>query len=76
MEALCAATSVASRVLRRERQTGTVEVGKAADLLLLDGDPLAEIETLLDPARIALVIKGGRAAAGRLAPLPDRKAKI
>jgi imidazolonepropionase-like amidohydrolase len=68
MEALCAATSVASRVLRREKQTGTIEVGKAADLLLVDGDPLADIECLLDPGRIALVVKNGRAASGSLAP--------
>ncbi|MGE0849737.1 MAG: amidohydrolase family protein [Hyphomicrobiaceae bacterium] len=68
MEALCAATSVASRVLKRQQQIGIIEVGKAADLLLLDGDPLANIEILLEPARIALVVKGGRAAAGRMAP--------
>jgi imidazolonepropionase-like amidohydrolase len=72
MEALCAATSVASRVLKRQQQIGTIEVGKAADLLLLDGDPLANIEILLEPARIALVVKDGRAAAGRMAPARER----
>jgi imidazolonepropionase-like amidohydrolase len=72
MEALCAATSVASRVLKRQQQIGTLEVGKAADLLLLDGDPLANIEILLEPARIALVVKDGRAAAGRMAPARER----
>jgi imidazolonepropionase-like amidohydrolase len=68
MEALCAATSVAARVLKRETQIGTLEVGKVADMLLFDGDPLADIESLLDPDRIALVIKGGHAVAGQLAP--------
>jgi len=72
MEALCAATSVASRVLKRQQQIGTIEVGKAADLLLLDGDPLANIEILLEPVRIALVVKDGRAAAGRMAPARER----
>ena len=72
MEALCAATSVASRVLKRQQKIGTIEVGKAADLLLLDGDPLANIEILLEPARIALVVKDGRAAAGRMAPARER----
>jgi imidazolonepropionase-like amidohydrolase len=72
MEALCAATSIASRVLKRQQQIGTLEVGKAADLLLLDGDPLANIEILLEPARIALVVKDGRAAAGRMAPARER----
>ncbi len=72
MEALCAATSIASRVLKCQQQIGTLEVGKAADLLLLDGDPLANIEILLEPARIALVVKDGRAAAGRMAPARER----
>jgi len=72
MEALCAATSVASRVLKRQQQIGTIEVGKAADLLLLDGDQLANIEILLEPVRIALVVKDGRAAAGRMAPARER----
>ncbi|MGG5807837.1 amidohydrolase family protein [Falsiroseomonas sp. CW058] len=67
MEALRAATAVAARALRRADRIGTVEAGKAADLLLFDGDPLADIESLQDLARIALVVKGGRAVAGRLA---------
>jgi imidazolonepropionase-like amidohydrolase len=68
MEAVCAATSVAARALKRDAQTGAVEAGKAADLLLFDGDPLADIESLLEPSRIALVVKGGRPLAGTLFP--------
>lgn len=64
MEAIIAGTATAARVLRREKISGTLEAGKDADLLLLDGDPLADIEALLDKARISLVIKGGRAVAG------------
>jgi imidazolonepropionase-like amidohydrolase len=64
MEALCAATSVAARALRREDRIGSIEAGKAADLLLFDGDPLTDIAQLQDPARIALVIKGGKPVAG------------
>jgi imidazolonepropionase-like amidohydrolase len=64
MEALCAATSVAARALRREDRIGSIEAGKAADLLLFDGDPLTDIARLQDPARIALVIKGGKPVAG------------
>jgi imidazolonepropionase-like amidohydrolase len=64
MEALCAATSVAARALRREDRIGSIEAGKAADLLLFDGDPLTDIAQLQDPTRIALVIKGGKPVAG------------
>ena len=39
---------------------GTVEVGKAADLVVLDGDPLADPAILLDPRRIWMVIQAGR----------------
>lgn len=44
-----------------EGRLGVVAEGALADLLLVDGDPLANIELLADPARNLLVIvKGGR----------------
>jgi imidazolonepropionase-like amidohydrolase len=43
MEAIQAATIVPARVMGFEKQTGTVEVGKRADLIVIDGDPLADI---------------------------------
>ena len=36
---------------------GTIEAGKTADLVILGGDPLADIDALLD---VEVVIKGGR----------------
>jgi imidazolonepropionase-like amidohydrolase len=39
--------------------------GAAADLLIVDGDPLADVRVLNDPARIWLVVKDGRIVAGR-----------
>lgn len=64
MEALLAATSVAARALKLDGEIGTVEPGKKADLLLFDGDPLADIASLQDHARIALVVKDGVPVAG------------
>ena len=64
MEALCSATSVAARALKRQDRIGSIEIGKDADLLLFDGDPLTDIASLQDQARIALVIKRGRVVAG------------
>jgi imidazolonepropionase-like amidohydrolase len=68
MEAICAATAVAARALKRETQIGTLEAGKVADLLLFNGDPLNDIESLLEPSRIALVVKAGQPLAGNLLP--------
>jgi imidazolonepropionase-like amidohydrolase len=38
---------------------GTVEAGKLADLLVVDGDPLADVGILADPARLLAVLKNG-----------------
>jgi imidazolonepropionase-like amidohydrolase len=53
---LRAATAGAARVLRRDDDFGTIEVGKRADLLIIDGDPLARIE---DSRNVEWVIAGG-----------------
>jgi imidazolonepropionase-like amidohydrolase len=39
-------------------------------MVVVDGDPLADIAVLRDPARIALVVKDGRIVADRRAELP------
>ena len=56
-EALQAATRGAAQFLGREREFGTVETGKAADLVLLEASPL---ESIANTQRIAAVIRGGR----------------
>jgi len=71
LEALRAATGRAAECLGLERDIGTVEKGKLADLVVVDGDPLADIAVLQKAEKIALVLKGGAIAANRL-PRPDR----
>ncbi|MDB4907404.1 MAG: amidohydrolase [Gemmatimonadetes bacterium] len=56
MEAIQSATSVPAHVMGLDAEVGTVTVGKRADLLVVDGDPLADIANL---RRVALVISGG-----------------
>jgi len=43
MEAIQAATIVPARAMHLEKDTGTVEKGKRGDLILINGDPLADI---------------------------------
>jgi imidazolonepropionase-like amidohydrolase len=54
--ALRAATTDAADLLGISDRAGTVDVGKDADLVLLDADPLADISATM---RIRLVIRGG-----------------
>jgi imidazolonepropionase-like amidohydrolase len=60
MAALVATTRTNAELLRVESDLGTVEEGKRADLIVVDGDPIAEIAALEDPARIQVVVKRGR----------------
>ena len=57
MDALRAGTAWAAQACRVGEQVGTLEAGKTADILAVDGDPLRDIEAL---ARPTLVIQGGR----------------
>jgi imidazolonepropionase-like amidohydrolase len=57
MAAIKAATSSAARLLGVDRDTGSIEVGKLADLVLLEGDPLVDLSRLASPVA---VWQGGR----------------
>jgi imidazolonepropionase-like amidohydrolase len=57
MAAIRAATTAAARLLGIEDDVGSVVVGKRADLLLVDGDPLRDLTRLRSPR---LVIQAGR----------------
>jgi imidazolonepropionase-like amidohydrolase len=59
VEALTSATSKAAEAAGL-RDVGTVEKGKVADLILVDGDPTSDVRTLLSKDRIKLVMKGGK----------------
>jgi imidazolonepropionase-like amidohydrolase len=63
-EALVAATSAAAEALGLAAHVGSVEEGKLADLVVVDGDPLEEPRLLCDRDRIWLVLRLGRPVAG------------
>jgi len=70
MQAIVASTRSAAELLRLDDSVGTLAVGKYADLLLVDGDPLADITLLAQPDQLAMVIKGGCAARQRIGATP------
>ncbi|MDI3341349.1 MAG: amidohydrolase family protein, partial [Sphaerobacter sp.] len=55
-----AATKTAAELLGLGDQIGTLEAGKLADVIVVDGDPLADISVLAQPDRITHVLKEGR----------------
>lgn len=58
MEALQAATLVPAQVMRLDGELGTVQAGKRADLVVVDGDPLADIANI---RKTSLVVARGKA---------------
>ena len=67
LETLRCATKTGAEILGREKELGTVEAGKLADLLVVDGDVLADIRILEDRRRFIAVLQGGIVKAGRMA---------
>lgn len=57
MEAIQAATLVPARAMGMEKESGTIEPGKRADVILVDGNPLQNIS---DIRKVNTVFAGGR----------------
>jgi len=58
MDAIVAATSRAAECIERP-ELGALAPGKRADVLVVDGDPLADIAVLQDRKRLHLILKDG-----------------
>ena len=61
------ATRTGAEIMGLENEIGTVEVGKLADILIVDGDVLKDISILENKNKFVAVIQGGLIKAGRLA---------
>ncbi len=59
MEAILSATKHGAAIMMRDGELGQVKEGYLADLLLVDGDPLANLAILRDKARMLCVMKDG-----------------
>jgi len=73
MQIIVAATRHGAHVSNLERELGTLERGKIADLFVIDGDPLVDLENL---QRVRLVFREGVAIRnelpGETPPAPRR----
>jgi imidazolonepropionase-like amidohydrolase len=67
LETITCATKTGAEIMGRGHEIGTIEPGKLADILIVDGDVLADIAILEDPSRFIAVMQGGVIKAGRLA---------
>jgi imidazolonepropionase-like amidohydrolase len=66
MEALISATKTNAELFGMERDIGTVEEGKLADLLVVEGNPLEDIAVLQRRDNLKLIMKGGRVVKNEL----------
>jgi imidazolonepropionase-like amidohydrolase len=70
MEAIQTATRNAAQAMRADKDLGTLEAGKFADIIAIDGDPLHDITVLQKRDNVRLVMKEGKAYVDKLAAQP------
>lgn len=66
LETILCATKTGAEIMGRSDEFGTLEAGKMADVLVVDGDVVEDISLLEDRSRFLAVIQGGIVKAGRL----------
>jgi imidazolonepropionase-like amidohydrolase len=59
MEVLLSATMVNAEIFRMTDKIGSVEPGKYADLLVVDGNPLKNLRVFQNQANLHAIVKGG-----------------
>lgn len=69
LETITCATRTGAEIMGRADEFGTLQAGKLADVLVIDGDVLADIALLEDRQRFLAVMQGGIIKAGRYAPV-------
>jgi imidazolonepropionase-like amidohydrolase len=67
LETITCATKTGAEIMGRGDDIGTLEAGKLADVLVVDGDVLADISILEDRKNFVAVLQGGLVKAGRIA---------
>jgi imidazolonepropionase-like amidohydrolase len=67
LQVITCATKTGAEIMGCGNEFGTLEPGKLADVLVVDGDVLADITLLEKPKRFVAVLQGGTIKAGKLA---------
>ena len=67
LEVITCATKTGAEVMGRGEEIGTLEAGKLADVLVVDGDVVGDIRILEDRSKFIAVMQNGVVKAGRLA---------
>lgn len=73
MQAIVSATGLAARWIRVAEVTGTLQAGKEADVIAVDGDPLRDISAM---SRVDFVMARGQVARAPLALGMERRAAV
>ena len=60
MEAILAGTKYGGQIMGMGDELGQIREGWLADLLLVDGDPLADVRILQDKTRLLAIVKDGK----------------
>jgi imidazolonepropionase-like amidohydrolase len=60
METILSATRIAAETVGLSKMIGTIEEGKLADLIVVEGDPLKDIRILQNKNKIVAIMKDGR----------------
>lgn len=68
LEVITCATRTGAQIMGRDKEFGTVEVGKLADLLIVDGNVVDNIALLEDRSKFIAVMQSGIVKTGQLAP--------
>ncbi|MBX9964967.1 MAG: amidohydrolase family protein [Burkholderiales bacterium] len=59
MEAIVAATRLGGELMMKADELGQIKPGFIADLVLVDGDPLADVSILRDKSKLRAIMRGG-----------------
>jgi imidazolonepropionase-like amidohydrolase len=71
LEVIKCATKFGAEIMGRSDEFGTLETGKLADILVVDGNVIADVAVLEDRSKFVAVIQGGVVKAGRCAAAPS-----
>jgi imidazolonepropionase-like amidohydrolase len=64
LEIIRSATSVAAELVNLSGEIGTLRTGAHADLLVVDGDPLADVGVLAEPKNFRHIVQAGTIVSG------------